>query len=115
MIDAYVEGRHIHLFSSSFTRLASVYLGGCFLNFSVLVILDICNVSHFSNFGNKIVSEVSSSSVHSEYTFKKPSKVITSHSAMNLLFAQEISIVTIVFSTLAGAICDAIVLFQIKS
>jgi hypothetical protein len=34
---------------------------------------------------------------------------------MNLLFAPEMSIVTIVFSTLAGAICEAIVLFQIKS
>jgi hypothetical protein len=104
IIEAYVEGRQIHLFSNSFTRLASVYLGGCFLNFSVLTILDMSKTSPFSSFGSRIVSEDSSSSVHSEYTFKNPSKVITSHSAINLLFAPEISIVTIVFSILAGAI-----------
>jgi hypothetical protein len=49
-------------------------------------------------------SQDSSSSVHSEYIFKKPSNVITSHSAMNLFLIHDMSMVTMVFSIVAGAI-----------
>gem|GEM_PF-6131003 len=72
------------MFSNSFTKLASVYLGGCFLNLSVLTICFISNISHSLSFGNIPPFSTSSSSLHSIYTLRKPSNLIISHSAINL-------------------------------
>ena len=108
--------------SNFFTKLASVYLDAGRLNLSRPVMLTKSNSWPFDNGGNNaspsdsaFSSSISSSSLPSKYTFKKPSNFITSPLAVRVSLLVEISIFAVVFSNCASLICEAMVRFQINS
>ena len=116
MVGAYVEGLPIPNSSNFFTRLASEYRGGFWVNLSVAVICFAARFSPAVTLGRSApLSSSFSSSVPSMYTFRNPSKRRTSPMASNRSCFWDTPIVIVVFSSAASAIWQAIVLFQISS
>ncbi|MNH24905.1 hypothetical protein D3C72_1360070 [compost metagenome] len=99
MIVAYVDGRPIPRSSSFFTRLPSVKrAGGRAKTWRALALASVIASPLLTG------GRMSASFLLPPYTFRKPSKIITSPLASNALSLVLIVIVIVVFSSLAGAI-----------
>ena len=115
IVGAYVEGLPIPNSSSCFTKDASVNLYGGLVKRCVALIKLYPRCSPIFKLGNIPAFSSSSLSFPSKYTFRKPSKFIISPFAVKIFSLSEFSILTFVRSNCASLICEANVLFQIKS